>query len=204
MPQPDSDSAATKFVVGLGNPGRSYRRTRHNVGFAVVEALVQRWGGGDGRKAFEGRLFEAAPVIGGAGRRVRLLQPQTFMNRSGAAAAAMMQYYKADVRDLLVVLDDMALPVGQLRFRAAGSSGGHKGLADVLEALGSEQVPRLRIGIGAAPVEMDGADYVLTGFGPDEKQIMQQAIGLAAQAVEDWIAAGITGVMDKYNRTDDR
>jgi PTH1 family peptidyl-tRNA hydrolase len=200
VPQPESDSAGTKFVVGLGNPGRRYRRTRHNMGFTVVEALVARWDAGRGRKAFDGRLYEARPMIAGAPRRVMLLQPQTFMNRSGSAVAGMMQYYKAAVQDLLVVLDDLALPVGHLRFRAGGSSGGHKGLADVLEALGDEQVPRLRLGIGEAPPEMDGADYVLTVFGPDEQETVHQAVQQAAEAVEDWIALGISGAMDKYNR----
>ncbi len=122
------------------------------------------------------------------------------MNRSGSAVAGLMRCYKADPRDLLVVLDDMALPVGQLRFRPGGSSGGHKGLADVLAALGGEQVPRLRIGIGAAPPEMDGADYVLTVFEPKERKIVAQAVQQAAQAVEEWIAAGLPGVMEKYNR----
>jgi PTH1 family peptidyl-tRNA hydrolase len=200
VPKPDSDSAGTKFVVGLGNPGRRYRRTRHNVGFVVVEALVARWGASRGRKAFDGRLYEARPTIAGVPRRVLLFQPHTFMNLSGSAVASLMRYHKADGRDLLVVLDDMALPVGQLRFRPGGSSGGHKGLADVLEALGGPQVPRLRIGIGAAPAEMDGADYVLTVFGPQEREIMGQALQQAVLAVEDWIAAGPAGVMEKYNR----
>jgi PTH1 family peptidyl-tRNA hydrolase len=131
---------------------------------------------------------------------VLLFQPQTFMNRSGLAVAGLMRYYKAECRDLLVVLDDMALPLGQLRFRARGSSGGHKGLADVLAALGSEQVPRLRIGIGAAPPEMDGADYVLTAFGPEEQETLSRAVRQAVLAVEDWIATGLTGAMEKYNR----
>lgn len=203
MPQVDNDSAATKLVVGLGNPGREYRRSRHNVGFAVVEALAQRWGAGKGRRAFDGRLREARPTIGGAPRRVVLLEPQTYMNRSGLAAAALVRFYKADLQDVLVVLDDMALPLGRLRFRAGGSSGGHRGLADVLAALGTEQVPRLRIGIGAAPPQMEGTDYVLTAFTADERETMDQAVRQAAVAVEDWIALGVTSVMDRYNRKGD-
>ena len=200
VPQADSDSAATRFVVGLGNPGRAYRRTRHNVGFAVVEALVRRWDAGRGRRAFDGRLWEARPTIAGLQRRVMLLQPQTYMNRSGSAVAAMVRFYKAELVDLLVVLDDMALPLGRLRFRAGGSSGGHKGLTDVLAALGSEQVPRLRIGIGSAPAGMDGADFVLMALTADEQEMLDLAVQQAAEAVEDWITLGITGVMDKYNR----
>ncbi|MCJ7543689.1 MAG: aminoacyl-tRNA hydrolase [Phycisphaerae bacterium] len=203
MPQPDSDIAATKCVVGLGNPGREYRRSRHNVGFMVVEALAERWGAGRGRRAFDGRLREARPTIGGAPRRVMLLQPQTYMNRSGSAASAMVRFYKADPPDVLLVLDDMALPLGRLRFRTGGSSGGHRGLADVLAALGSEQVPRLRIGIGVAPPGVDGTEYVLTAFAADERETMDQAVRQAAAAVEEWITLGITSVMDKYNRKGD-
>ena len=203
MPHADSDSAATRFVVGLGNPGRKYRRTRHNMGYEVVEVLAARWGAGRGRRAFSGRLREARPTIGGSERRVAMLQPQTYMNRSGSAVAALMRFYKAHLQDVLVVLDDMALPPGRLRFRAGGSAGGHKGLADVLAALGSHQVPRLRIGIGAAPHGMDGTDYVLTAFTADEQETMDQAVRQAAVAVEDWMTLGITGVMDKYNRRGD-
>ncbi len=199
MPQPDSDSVARRFVVGLGNPGRRYRRTRHNVGFAVVEALADRWGATAGHQAFDGTLREARPVLGGTPRRVMVFQPQTYMNRCGSAVAAMVRFYKAELADLLVVLDDMALPLGRLRFRAGGSSGGHNGLADVLVAVGSEQVPRLRIGIGPAPAGVDGADYVLTAFTAAEQQAIDPAVRRAAEAVEDWLAKGITEVMDRYN-----
>ena len=171
------------------------------MGFRVVDRLAERWQAGPGRSAFGGQLYEARPARPGqAPRRVLLFQPHTYMNRSGSAVAGLMQFYKAEHRDLLVVLDDMALDLGQLRFRAGGSSGGHRGLADVLTALGSEQVPRLRIGIGAAPGQMDGADYVLTRFGADEQDVIQAALGRAAQAVEDWIAVGLDGAMDTYNR----
>jgi PTH1 family peptidyl-tRNA hydrolase len=201
--QEDSDSAATRFVVGLGNPGRAYRRTRHNVGFAVVEALTERWGAGRGRRAFDGRLREARPTVAGAVRRVMLLEPATYMNRSGSAVAAMMRFYKAEVADLLVVLDDMALPLGRLRIRPGGSAGGHKGLDDVLAALGGEQVPRLRIGIGPAPAGMDGTDYVLTTFAAAERETIDEAVRQAAQAVEDWLTLSMNDVMDKHNRKGD-
>jgi PTH1 family peptidyl-tRNA hydrolase len=173
------------------------------VGFAVVEALTERWGAGRGRRAFDGRLREARPTVGGAVRRVLLLQPQTYMNRSGSAVAAMMRFYKADLADLLVVLDDMALPLGRLRLRPGGSSGGHKGLADVLTALGGEQVPRLRIGISAAPAGMDGTDYVLTTFATAEQEMIDQAVRQAAEAVEDWLAMNMSDVMDRHNRKGD-
>jgi PTH1 family peptidyl-tRNA hydrolase len=145
---------------------------------------------------FSGELCEATA----AGQRVMLLAPQTYMNLSGQAVLEVTGFYKAQVRDLLVVLDDMALPLGQLRFRTGGSSGGHKGLADIVSRLGSEQVPRLRIGIGSPPPGVEGADFVLSTFAPDEEPVMRQAVDLAATAVEDWLTAGMTYVMDKYNR----
>jgi len=128
------------------------------------------------------------------------MMPQTYMNRSGSAAAQMAGFYRADPADVLVVLDDMALPPGQLRARAGGSAGGHKGLADVLRAMGSNDVPRLRIGIGPPPPRMDAVDFVLTRFGPDETQDIEHAIQLAADAVGDWVFSGIEYVMQKYNR----
>jgi PTH1 family peptidyl-tRNA hydrolase len=185
-------------VVGLGNPGRKYLRTRHNVGFHLVEALVRKWGCRRGRRAFNGRLFKAA--VGPEGLQVLLFQPHTFMNRSGAAVQELAAFYKADRRDLLIVLDDMALPPGQLRFRGGGSAGGHKGLADVLEAFGAEELPRLRIGIGPAPAETDPADYVLRPFEAGETERIEQAIEQAGQAVEDWVLQGVEYVMGKYNR----
>lgn len=200
MPQQESENAGIRLVVGLGNPGRRYERTRHNVGFAAVDALAARWATGEGRNAFGGRLFDARVVLGGSQRRVMLFQPHTFMNLSGSAVGQLVGFYKADRQDLLVVLDDMALALGQLRFRSGGSSGGHKGLADVLAALGSEEVPRLRIGIGSPPPGCDASDFVLRTFDADEQATADEAVARAAQAVEDWVVHGLTYVMDKYNK----
>ncbi|MFA6133308.1 MAG: aminoacyl-tRNA hydrolase [Phycisphaerae bacterium] len=196
----ESDSAETKFIVGLGNPGRQYERTRHNVGFVVVDALAQRWQAGCGKKAFGGLVYDARFGGGGTVRRVVMLEPHTFMNCSGAAVASMMSFFKAAWSDLLVVMDDLALPPGQLRFRAAGSSGGHKGLADVLSALGSEDVPRLRIGIGSPPPPMETVDFVLTTFGRAEAETMERAVATAQEAVECWLVKGMAAAMDTYNR----
>jgi PTH1 family peptidyl-tRNA hydrolase len=187
-----------KFVVGLGNPGREYASTRHNVGFRVVAALARKWDCPRPRRAFDGRLFKAS--VGPGQQQVAMFQPQTFMNRSGSAVRELAAFYKADRRDLLIVLDDLALPLGQSRFRRGGSAGGHKGLADVLAAFGAEDLPRLRIGIGSAPVEMDPADYVLRPFEAGETEGIEQAMEQAAQAVEDWVLKGIEYVMGKYNR----
>jgi PTH1 family peptidyl-tRNA hydrolase len=194
----------TKFVVGLGNPSRQYARTRHNVGFAVLEALRRRWDLDEGRRAFEGRLNDARVQRPGTGvRRAMLLEPHTYMNCSGRAVRQMADFYKAACEDLLIVLDDMALPVGRLRARAEGSAGGHNGLTDVLAALGSEKVPRLRIGIGPPPGSMDPKDFVLSPFLDEELATIQQAVPRAAEAVEDWLFHDIAYVMDKYNRKAD-
>ena len=197
----DETQQTVKFVVGLGNPGSRYAGTRHNVGFRVLDVLCERWGAGPGRSAFRGTVYEARPRRGDdSERRVFFLAPQTYMNRSGQAARELVQFYKASPRDVLVVLDDMTLPLGQLRARADGTAGGHNGLADVLAQLGTDEVPRLRLGIGSPPASWDAVDYVLATFRDDEVETMKTAIQFAADAVEDWVFDGITGVMNKYNR----
>jgi PTH1 family peptidyl-tRNA hydrolase len=189
------------FVVGLGNPGRQYAATRHNVGFRVVEALCRRWDAGAPRNGFGSLVAEARPSRPDEGqRRVVLVQPQRYMNRSGSCVREMAAFYQAEPGDVLAVLDDMALPVGRLRVRAEGSSGGHKGLADILAAMGTTWVPRLRIGIGAAPAYMDAADYVLAAFGESEREEIDAAVAAAATTVEDWVFHGTEYVMAKYNR----
>lgn len=196
----DTDCQSTAFVVGLGNPGPEYRDTRHNVGFRVVEELVRRWDGGSGKTVFSGWLFDARVRRGQRERRVMLLEPLTYMNRSGQAVAELAGFYKALPADVLVVLDDLALPPGQLRLRADGSSGGHKGLDSVLESLGTQAVPRLRIGIGSPPPQMDSADYVLQAFAKGEREAVQQAVHEAGDTVEDWLFDGIDAAMERHNR----
>jgi PTH1 family peptidyl-tRNA hydrolase len=198
--QDDSDEARQRVVVGLGNPGRRYRRTRHNVGFMVVRRLAERWQCPRPRKAFDGRLYEARASRGGRGtRRAWLFEPQTYVNRSGHAVRTLAGFYKLAARDVLVVLDDMALPTGRLRARAKGSSGGHNGLEDILRAFGGDELPRLRVGIGSPPPQMDPRDYVLSRFSAEEAEAMDRAVALAADAVEDWLFEDITYVMNTYN-----
>jgi len=199
----DGQDVRTKVVVGLGNPGRKYARTRHNVGFRVAEALAQRWAMGPERKAFDG-LFREARVeapreIGGPPRRVMLLRPLTYMNRSGRAVAALTKYYRIAGEDVLVVLDELALPPGRLRLRTSGSAGGHKGLADVLAAMGDQAVGRLRIGIGPTPAHLDGVEFVLRPFEENELEAIQQAIAWAVDAAEEWVFRPPGDVMAKYN-----
>ena len=188
-------------MVGLGNPGRQYAQTRHNVGFRVVDLLASRWRAGDGKAAFGGQLWEVRPAEPqGISRSVVLFEPHTYMNRSGQAVRELAAFYKAEPDELLVVLDDMNLPVGRVRLRADGSSGGQKGLADVVGQLGTLAVPRLRIGIGAPPGRMDGADFVLSKFATDDLEIIETAIHVAADAVSDWVFRGMNYAMEIYNR----
>ena len=193
----------TRCVVGLGNPGRRYARTRHNVGFQVVEALAARWKADGPREAFGGSVYDARPAAPRGGReveRIVLLRPLTFMNCSGQAVGKLARYFKVENENILIVLDDIALPPGQLRLRAGGSAGGHKGLADVVAALDGEDVPRLRIGIGEAPAGMDAADHVLGRFEKSREPAIAQAVTLAAQAAEAWVFEDIAAAMSQYNQ----
>ena len=186
----------------MGNPGRTYARTRHNVGFMVVDALARRWGFGAGRKAFCSLVFDGRVSPGddpGREQRVILAQPQTYMNCSGQAVKGIAAFYGISCEDILIVLDDLALPPGKLRIRRDGSAGGHKGLANVQALLGVTEIPRLRIGIGEAPEYMDAVDFVLKPMGEDELVRMKQAIDVAIRAVEDWLALPLDDVMGTYN-----
>ena len=195
----DEQAQRVRLVVGLGNPGRRYERTRHNVGFRVVDALGEQWQASS-RPAHDAVVYDARVSESGCeSQRVLLAKPQTFMNRSGQSVVALVRYYRVAVEDVLVVLDDIALPTGQLRARPDGSAGGHKGLADILQRLSTQDVARLRIGVGEPPSEMAAEDYVLGKFSPNEDDTIEEAIAAARAAVTDWIAEGITPVMNRYN-----
>jgi PTH1 family peptidyl-tRNA hydrolase len=184
-----------KLIVGLGNLGRKYDRTRHNVGFGVVDRLAERFGDGRAKDKFEGRLVEAR--IGG--ERVLLLWPHTFMNRSGASVGPAMEFYKLELADLLVVCDDFNLPLGKLRFRREGSAGGQNGLADIIGRLGSEQFSRLRLGIGPVPENWDAADFVLSKFAASERDTVEETTARAADGAECWVNQGIETCMNQFN-----
>ncbi|MCD6364943.1 MAG: aminoacyl-tRNA hydrolase [Planctomycetes bacterium] len=195
-----------RIVVGLGNPGLKYRQTRHNIGFMVVDVLRRRWNAGNGRKAFGGRLYSAAvasPRQEQCPRRVLMLKPHTYMNDSGRAVRDLIAFHKANAKeDLLVVMDDLALAPGKIRLRSGGSSGGHKGLADVQAALGTMEISRLRIGIGPAPELVEATDYVLGRFDDNELTVIEKAVTLAADAVQEWLFEPLADVMSKYNASD--
>jgi PTH1 family peptidyl-tRNA hydrolase len=185
-----------KLVVGLGNPGSQYEETRHNAGFKVVEELARRWDFPKGRRQFSGVLADGAI----RGERVLLLEPMTYMNLSGRSVRETRTFLKLDVADLLVVSDDMALPVGRIRMRARGSAGGHNGLTSVIAELGTDEFSRLRVGIGQVGGErMVG--HVLGTFLPDEQPVVARSIRAAADAVECWVAEGIDAAMTRFNRS---
>ncbi len=184
------------LIVGLGNPGRRYAATRHNVGWRVMETLRRRWGGPDWRETFQAELAECRP----RGRRVALVRPLTYMNRSGGPVSQAAAFWKVAPADVLVVLDDMALPLGRLRLKAGGSDGGHNGLASVLQALGTTDVPRLRAGIGPAPLTDEHVDFVLSPFREGERPAVDRMVDRAADAALCWLTEGLDEAMTRFNR----
>ncbi len=188
-------ASSRKLIVGLGNPGPKYRNTRHNVGFMVLDAVASGLGVDFSREKFGG-LFVEAPH---AGRRLMLLKPLTFMNNSGAAVAQAVRNRIEDFQDILVIVDDLDLPVGRVRVRMQGSSGGHNGLKSIIAHLGSDAFPRLRIGIGRNEPGAGATDHVLSAFTPEEKPEIQQAIQRSADAVLVYAAEGIEAAMNRFN-----
>lgn len=189
-----------KLVAGLGNPGRQYAGTRHNVGFAVIDALAAR----------HAVVLEAAPADALMGKwrtaddTVLLVKPLTFMNLSGEAVGQLLRYFKIDVPDLLVVSDDVTLPIGRLRIRTGGSEGGHNGLRSIQQHLGTTDYGRLRVGVGRGDTRRDLADHVLARFDPEEMPGVEGAIARAADAAEMWVAEGVAKAMNTFNRAADR
>jgi PTH1 family peptidyl-tRNA hydrolase len=182
-----------RLVVGLGNPGRRYRGTRHNVGFEVVERLARRWGARfrtEGLAEVAEARFAGAPVL--------LAKPLTYMNRSGDAVREIVSRWRLSSSDVVVVYDDMDLPLGTLRVRVRGSAGGHHGMASVLEALGTFEVSRVRVGIGR-PQE-DAVDHVLSRFEPEEESRVDEVLERAADAVETLLLEGSAAAMERFNR----
>jgi peptidyl-tRNA hydrolase, PTH1 family len=184
-----------KLVVGLGNPGRKYEGTRHNVGFAILNELSQRHQAARPKSNFQGEITETEI----RGQKALLLWPQTFMNLSGGSVLAARDFYKLANDKVLVVCDDFNLLLGKLRFRSEGSSGGQKGLADIVARLGDEAVPRLRIGVGPVPTNWDPADFVLGRFTKQELPIVEETITRAAEAIEDYLGLGMKECMNRYN-----
>ena len=190
-----------KLIVGLGNRVSAYRGTRHNVGFDVVDEVARRWNLG----------FQSAPAdavlarshgISSGGPPAILLKPLTYMNRSGFAVGAVQRYYGIELSDLLVVTEDVNMPLGRLRARRQGSAGGHNGLRSIIEELGTEQFSRVRLGVGRGDPRQGLASRVLSRFEADERSVVDEAVGRAAEAVALFTESGIDSVMNRFNRQD--
>jgi PTH1 family peptidyl-tRNA hydrolase len=193
-----------KLVVGLGNPGSQYLGTRHNIGFETVDALAVKLGwigksaefDSQARSKFNGLALDG---VGPAAEKILLLKPTTFMNVSGTAATAAMAFYQLTPPDVMIVLDDLALPCGKIRLRPGGSSGGHNGLKDIERVLSTDQYPRLRLGIDPAPANIPGRDYVLGKFSLQQRTLIDPAVNRAADAIVAWIEKGIESAMSLFN-----
>ena len=187
-----------KLIVGLGNPGRRYAGTRHNVGFDVLDTIAERH-----RLAWESAPTDAITSRWRA-MDVMLAKPLTFMNLSGGAIGDLLRFYKIDRGDLLVVVDDINLELARLRARPEGSAGGHNGLKSVIEQLGTEEFARLRVGVGRGDARRELSDHVLATFDADERPIVAETVSRAADAVELFVTEGIMSVMNRFNRKEDR
>jgi PTH1 family peptidyl-tRNA hydrolase len=183
-----------KIVVGLGNPGREYAATRHNLGFMVADELARRAGATGSRKRFRSEIAEGFLD----GQKLVLVKPQTYMNLSGHAVREVVNWYHAAREDILVVLDDLDLPFGAVRLRADGSAGGHNGLTSVLEQLGTRAVPRQRVGIGRGPGV--ATTQVLSRFSADEERALPEVVAAAADCAALWAKEGIIAAMNRCNR----
>lgn len=187
------------LVLGLGNPGARYAGTRHNVGWTVVERLVSRWSAAPLETTPEYRAWRARREE----RELDLMVPLTFMNGSGDALDVWRTRHPFEASQFLVLVDDVYLPLGRLRFRAAGSSGGHRGLESLEAALGDRQWNRLRIGVGAATSAAELREHVLEDFGDEERAAVEKAIERAADAVASWWMEGLTQAMNRFNRSEE-
>ncbi len=185
------------IIVGLGNPGKEYQNTRHNIGFDVIDEIAERNNiamGEKKHKAIIGKGFVA-------GQRVILVKPQTFMNLSGESVRDAIDFYKVDEKtELIVISDDISLDVGQIRIRKKGSAGGHNGLKNIILHLGHDEFQRVKMGVGEKPKGYDLADYVLGHFSKEEREIMDESAGRAAKAIEVMLTEGADAAMNLYNK----
>ncbi len=196
-----------KLIVGLGNPGSQYVGTRHNIGFEMLDELAGRIGAApprefdrQARERFDGLTLDGRVELpGGGDEKLLLLKPMTFMNVSGRSVQAALAFYQLDPSDLLVALDDIALPTGRIRLRRGGSSGGHNGLRDIERALATDQYPRLRLGIDPTPPRIPQRDYVLGRFSPEQRERIGPALRRSVDATLLWIEKGIAAAMNQFN-----
>jgi peptidyl-tRNA hydrolase, PTH1 family len=186
-----------ELIVGLGNPEPKYDHTRHNIGFEAVDNLASSWGmSWKENKRFQGLITEGVSTYG---NKIRLLKPLTYMNLSGQAVRAVTDWYKIPPQSVLVIYDEMDLPVGRLRIRLAGSAGGHNGMKSIISHLGSQNFPRLRIGIGKSTGKQQTVSHVLGKFAPEEKLVVREVLQLATNAIECSFQEGVEKAMSLYN-----
>jgi len=190
-----------KLIVGLGNPGSEYRGTRHNVGFAVVDEVARRWGL-TFRTGPANAVQAVALRVPGAREPSVLAKPETFMNRSGFAVGALQRYYRVELHDLLVITEDVNLPLGRLRVRRQGSAGGHNGLRSVIEVMATDHFPRLRVGVGRGDPRQRLTSRVLSRFAPDERELIDASVRRAAEAVDLFAGTDVSVVMNLFNRNE--
>lgn len=184
-----------KIIVGLGNPGNEYMNTRHNVGFMAVDELAHRWGISAWKKRSQALVAEYR-----GSETVILIKPQTYMNLSGTAVGELARWYKVKVEDIIVIFDDMDLPIGRLRIRTKGSSGGHRGIESLLTHLDKDSFARLRIGIDRPPTGWQVVDYVLSSFRTEEQLLLKETIAKVVDAVECIVEQDVTKAMNLYNK----
>ncbi|MBN1201203.1 MAG: aminoacyl-tRNA hydrolase [Anaerolineae bacterium] len=188
------------LIVGLGNPGREYHNTRHNIGFRCVDTLARAHDLSFAqKKRSKAKLAEGVVV----GKRALVAKPQTFMNLSGGSVQGLMAFFKVPPERLIVIFDDLDMPSGTLRIRSKGGSGGHKGMTDIIRRIGTQDFARIRFGIGRPPGKMDPAAYVLRPFNDDEGDLIEQTVERAVAAVETWLTDGIDIAMSRYNGSPD-
>lgn len=185
----------TRLIVGLGNPGKEYENTRHNIGFLTVAALAEKL------RIKPSRLTQQSLVGEGqwGGMKVVIAQPQTYMNLSGSAVRGLVRSYRPEQSSLLVVFDDLDLPLGKLRMRKSGGAGGHKGMESIIESLGTPEITRLRIGVGRPETKSSVVGYVLSRFDPEEQEILQQVVDQAVQGILVWLKRGLNPAMNQVN-----
>ncbi|ELS01005.1 peptidyl-tRNA hydrolase [Xenococcus sp. PCC 7305] len=186
-----------ELIVGLGNPESRYDQTRHNIGFEAVDSLAKTWGfSWRENKRFQGLVAEGVSPYGS---KMRLLKPLTYMNRSGQAVRAVIDWYKIAPDSVLVIYDDMDLPVGRLRIRRSGSAGGHNGMKSIIAHLGKQDFPRLRIGIGKSDGKRQTIGHVLGKFAPEEQKVIEEMLDISVKAVEKSLKEGVEKAMNIYN-----
>ncbi|RAL23176.1 aminoacyl-tRNA hydrolase [Thermoflavimicrobium daqui] len=184
-----------KFIVGLGNPGTKYQLTRHNIGFWVIDQLSEKWGIPVTKEKWKSLVGEGTVH----GEKVILMKPLTFMNLSGEAVRPALDYLKGNIEDLVVIYDDLDLPLGQIRLRLKGSAGGHNGMKSIISHIGTQEFKRIKIGIDRPPVKISVPDYVLSPFSKEELSLAQEAAQISANAVDVWIYSNFLEAMNRFN-----